>query len=350
MQKNACEGGAVLFKICVVGCGGIANGAHLPAIQKYMSLHPDVVLVACADVNEKRAYEAKEKFNIPRAYTSIDLMLAVEHPNAVICLVQEEFVSQVSCDILRKGYPVMLEKPPGKTLAEVRAITEISQSSGAPHMVAFNRRFSPHLLRLKQQIADQEIVSIDYTMERVNRTEDYFEYTVIHAVDAVLFLAQCKAQQVEIRYQEMPHLGDKVANYFLYFTFDPSEQQRGKAAKPFTATIRIYPTTGHITERAAVYTADGVWQAQLPLQGVHCAEDLGFVKHFTGQSVCETTEGAHFTEQNHHTANGFYGELAYFIDCVQSGTKPAHTADTCYQSVLVADLMKHRIKKYLFEL
>lgn len=324
--------------------------AHLPAIEKYTILHPEVVLVACADIDEARAYAIKEKFDIPRAYTSVSLMLAVEHPDAVICLVQEGEIAQVSCDIMRKGYPVMLEKPPGETLQEVRTIAEVAENSKVLHMVAFNRRFSPHLLRLKQQIAGQEILSIDYTMERINRTEDYFECTVIHAVDAVFSLAQCKAKTVEIQYQEMPHLGDKVANFFLYFTFDPGERQGATASRPFTATIRCYPTTGNMTERATVYTSTGIWQAQLPLQGDLAAQDLGFVKQFTGQGECIETRGERFTSLDHPTANGFYGELAYFIDCVQSGTKPAHTANTCYQSVLVCELMKHRIKKYLFEL
>ncbi len=340
-----------MFKLCVVGCGGIAKVAHLPAIQKYMSLHPDTKLVACADVDETRAFATKEAFGIPRAYINLDLMLAAEHPDAVVCLVQEALVSKISCEILRKGYPVMLEKPPGETLAQVRDIAEASAYSKAPHMVAFNRRFSPHLLRLKQQIADQEIISIDYTMERVARTEDYFELTVIHAVDAVLFLAQCKATQVEIRYQEMPQLGDKVANYFLYFTFaNEKEAAKGEAPRNFTATVRIYPTTGNNAERATIYTQNGVWQAQLPIQGKNAANDLGYVSKASGEGGFEKTEGTQFTIAQHHTANGFYGELSYFIDCIKSGTKPAHTAETCYQSVIVTELLKHRIKKYLFEL
>lgn len=340
-----------MFKICVVGCGGIANVAHFPAIQTYTAQHPDAQLVACADLDEARAFAAKEMFNIPRAYTNMDLMLAAEHPDAVLCLVPEGLVSQVSCEIIRKGYPVMLEKPPGETIEQVRAIAEASLRTQTPHMVAFNRRFSPHILRLKQQVADQEIISIDYTMERVARVEDYFELTVIHAVDAVLFLAQCKATQVEIRYQEMPHLGDKVANYFLYFTF-ANEKEAANGAQPrrFTATVRIYPTTGNNAERATIYTKDGVFQAQLPIQGKNAANDLGYVSKASGEGTFERTEGTAFTVAKHHMANGFYGELAYFIDCIQSGTKPAHSAETCYQSVLVADLMKHRIKKYLFEL
>ncbi len=347
-----------MFKLCLVGCGGIARVAHLPAIQKYTALHPDVQLVACADVNEAHAFAAKETFGIPRAYTETTLMLAVEHPDAVICLVPETLVAQISCDILRKGYPVMLEKPPGETLEQVRSIAEVSQSKKVPHMVAFNRRFSPHLLHLKQQIAGQEILSIDYTMERVARTEDHFESTIIHAVDAVISLAQCKAKEVEIRYQEMPHLGEKVANFFLYFTFDPAEQKgaKGDAARKFTATVRIYPCAGNVTERVSVYTPNGVWQAQLPQQGAPGQPDvpaggLGYVKHCTGSDAAEVvTAGEALTTPDHATASGFYDELSYFVECVQSGTKPAHTADTCYQSVLVCDLLKHRIKKYLFEL
>ncbi len=335
-----------MFKLCLVGCGGIATLAHLPAIEKYTTLHPDTKLVACADTNEARAFAAKEAFSIPKAYTSVDLMLAAEHPDAVLCLVPEGLISQISCDIMRKGYPVMLEKPPGETLAQVRAIAEASVSHKVPHMVAFNRRFSPLLLALRQKIADKKILSIDYTMERVARTEDYFECTVIHAVDAVISMAGRKAKQVEIRYQELPHLGKKVANFYLYFTFDATP---GAAA--MSATVRIYPYSGCNSERATVYTEDSIWQAQLPEQSTPtvAATNFGYLREYVGSSIHNEWRGERFTGLDHAISNGFYGELAYFIDCIKSGTHPAHSAETCYQSVIVCELMKHRVTKYLFE-
>ncbi len=340
------EGDRIMFKLCIVGCGGIATLAHLPAIEKYTTLHPDTVLVACADINESRALAAKERYEIPNAYTNIDLMLAAEHPDAVLCLVPEGLIAQVSCDIMRKGYPVMLEKPPGETLAQVRTIAETSATCNVPHMVAFNRRFSPLLAQLRQQVATKKVLSIDYTMERVARTENHFESTVIHAVDAVISMAGRRAKQVEIRYQELPHLGEKVANFYLYFTFDATPD-----AAAMSATVRIYPYSGCNSERATVYTEDAIWQAQLPEQSTPTAiaTDFGYLREYVGNRIKTEWRGERFTGLDHAISNGFYGELAYFIDCIKSGTYPAHSAETCYQSVIVCELMKHRVTKYLFE-
>ncbi len=306
-----------MFKLCVVGCGGIARIAHFPAIQKYIARHPDVRLVACSDIDEGKALAAKAQFNIPNAYTNTELMLAVERPDAVLCLVPESLVSTIACDIMRKGYPVLLEKPPGETMEQVRNIAELSRTKNVPHMVAFNRRFSPYLLPLKQKVTEQEIIAIDYTMERIDRTEDCFETTAIHAVDTVLYLAGCKARQVEIHYQETPHLGDKVANYVLYFTFVPTAAKGEETPRPFIATIRVYPNTTSATERITVYTKTEVLETALPAKGD--VEEMGF-----------------------------YDELAYFVECIRSGTRPVHTAETCFQPVAVCELMKHRVTKYLF--
>ena len=54
------------IRIGIIGCGGIANGKHLPAI-KNLSEKGRVELVACCDIVKERAEKAAKEYGIPDA-------------------------------------------------------------------------------------------------------------------------------------------------------------------------------------------------------------------------------------------------------------------------------------------
>lgn len=241
------------MKISIVGCGGMAHYTHMPCIVKYGGAD----VISCADINIENARSLHEKFNIPLYFTDYREMLEKTNPDAVICLVSENAVAKIACDILRR-YPVMLEKPPGKTVEETNMIYKAAQESGKPHMVAFNRRFAPVYLKLKQMVSDNDgngVKYINYKFHRIKRHESNFEDTAIHAVDTVKFLAGCDFRSVEIKYQEMPGLGKRVANYYIYFEF----------INGIFATAEILVSTGDIFEGCEIHTGKGVYRASLPM-------------------------------------------------------------------------------------
>ncbi|HOO26358.1 MAG TPA: Gfo/Idh/MocA family oxidoreductase, partial [Clostridiales bacterium] len=45
-------------RVGIIGCGGIANGKHMPSLAK----QEDVEMVAFCDIIEERAVEAAEEF------------------------------------------------------------------------------------------------------------------------------------------------------------------------------------------------------------------------------------------------------------------------------------------------
>lgn len=50
------------IRVGVIGCGGIANGKHLPALKNVK----EVEMVAFCDIIEERAVEAAKKYGTPR--------------------------------------------------------------------------------------------------------------------------------------------------------------------------------------------------------------------------------------------------------------------------------------------
>ena len=61
-------------RIGIIGCGGIANGKHMPSLKKL----PNVEMVAFCDIIEQRAIDAKAKYGTPDAavYTDYKELLA----------------------------------------------------------------------------------------------------------------------------------------------------------------------------------------------------------------------------------------------------------------------------------
>jgi predicted dehydrogenase len=52
-----------------------------------------------------------------------------------------------------RGLPTLLEKPPGLDVAEIDHLIAAATRTGAPHLVAFNRRFVPLVRELARRLA-----------------------------------------------------------------------------------------------------------------------------------------------------------------------------------------------------
>jgi predicted dehydrogenase len=317
------------ISIAIVGCGGWAHYTHMPCIVKYGKAD----VVACADINIQNAKSLHEKFNISLYFADYNEMLEKTNPDAVICLVSENAIAKVASDIILRGYPVMLEKPPGKTVEETKMIYEAAQKSGKIHMVAFNRRFAPAYLKLKEMIADNgddDVKYINYKFHRIKRHESNFEDTAIHAIDAVKFLAGSDFKCVEIKYQEMPYLGKNVANYYIYFEF----------INGLFAIAEILVSTGDSFEGCEIHAEKGIYRASLPMGndinsgGIEYKSAEGLYRNIKKDEICPYAEP--------YISQGFYNEHKYFYECIINGTNTRNGADTAIQSVAVCNAIKNR--------
>ena len=66
-----------ILKAGVVGCGGIANGKHFPAIKKIS----EVELIAFCDIIEERAVKAAEEYGAKGAKVYTDYKKMIDSEN-----------------------------------------------------------------------------------------------------------------------------------------------------------------------------------------------------------------------------------------------------------------------------
>ena len=187
------------FKICTVGCGGMSTSVHGPSHAKYAATHPGTLLAACCDLDEQKAIRYRDKFGYARHYSDLVEMLETEKPDAVCLIAPVDLTCELSCRILAMGFPLLMEKPPGKTVAELDRMIAAAEARGVPTQVAFNRRYTPVVRALKGMVTDLQHIRYDFT--RVRRTDADFSLTAIHGVDAVRFLAGADYASVRFRYQ-----------------------------------------------------------------------------------------------------------------------------------------------------
>lgn len=146
------------YRIGIIGCGGIANGKHLPSLSKLQN----VELAAFCDIIEERAEEARQKYGSAEAkvYTRYTELLKDGSLDIVHVLTPNISHAEISIAALEAGKHVMCEKPMAKTAAEAKAMLEAAKRTGKKLTIGYNNRFREDSLYLKQLCEAGELGSI----------------------------------------------------------------------------------------------------------------------------------------------------------------------------------------------
>lgn len=148
-------------RIGIIGCGGIANGKHLPALK---NLKDEVELVAFCDLIEERAEKAAKEYGAEGAkvYTDYKELLKDETIEAVHVLTPNRSHSFITIDALESGKHVMCEKPMAKTHAEAKAMVETAKKTGKILTIGYQNRYRPDSMYLKKACENDELGEIYY--------------------------------------------------------------------------------------------------------------------------------------------------------------------------------------------
>ncbi len=148
------------IKVGIIGCGGIANGKHMPSIKTVK----EVEMVAFCDIIEERAVKAAKEYGTPDAkvYTDYKELLKDESITAVHVCTPNRSHSFITIDALEAGKHVMCEKPMAKTYAEAKAMYEASVRTGKKLTIGYQSRWRGDSMYLKQCCENGELGDIYY--------------------------------------------------------------------------------------------------------------------------------------------------------------------------------------------
>ncbi len=153
-----------MLKVVLVGFGGIAQAAHMPA-YKYLQEKGKAQLLAVCDIDPKR-FTQKMEINIGggeenaaaevRRYTDLETMLANETPDIVDICLPTPFHAPTAADMLRRGYHVLSEKPMARTYTDCLDMIRAARESGRKLMIGQCLRFFPDYSFLKNAVDSGE--------------------------------------------------------------------------------------------------------------------------------------------------------------------------------------------------
>ncbi len=147
-------------KVGIIGCGGIANNKHMPAIKRLSN----VEMVAFCDIEETRALRAKEQFGTPdsRVYTDYKELLRDQSIGAVHVLTPNRSHAFITVDSLHAGKHVMCEKPMAKTAEDAKQMLEAAKEMGKVLTIGYQNRYRPDSIYLKKCCENGELGEIYY--------------------------------------------------------------------------------------------------------------------------------------------------------------------------------------------
>ncbi len=133
----------------VIGAGGFAKGILLPALAKTSAR-----IAYVADLNGAAAKDAARKFGAEKAVTDYKMVLADARVKAVFILVGHQIHARFVCEALEAGKHVFVEKPLAMNEDELAQVAVAAEKSPDRQLiVGFNRRFSPHTVKMKSLLA-----------------------------------------------------------------------------------------------------------------------------------------------------------------------------------------------------
>ncbi len=140
-------------KVAVIGCGTIANNAHIPA---YMGNDKAEIKYFC-DIIPERAEAAVKKYGCGIAVTDYHDVLVDPEVEAISVCTPNNVHATIAMDALRAGKNVLCEKPAARTYAEAEQMAKVQHETGKVLNIGVVNRFNTSVNRIKTMIDNGEL-------------------------------------------------------------------------------------------------------------------------------------------------------------------------------------------------
>ena len=141
------------IKVAVIGCGTIANSAHIPA---YMASDIAEIKYFC-DIIPERADAAVEKYGCGKAVYDYHEILDDPELDAVSVCTHNDMHSVISIDFMRHGKDVLCEKPAARILSEALEMEKVSYETGRILSIGVCNRYAHSVNHIRKLISDGEL-------------------------------------------------------------------------------------------------------------------------------------------------------------------------------------------------
>ncbi|MBR5308381.1 MAG: Gfo/Idh/MocA family oxidoreductase [Clostridia bacterium] len=326
-------------KVAVIGCGTIANSAHIPS---YLGC-PDAEIKYFCDIIPERAEAAVAKYGCGKAVVDYKEVLADPEIEAISVCTPNKMHSIITCDALRAGKHVLCEKPAARTLPEVIKMQEAQHETGKTLNIGVVNRFNDGVNHIKRIIDSGELGEIYsvYVSFRAHRSIPGIggAFTTkeiagggalidwgVHYLDIVMYCTGDPAPRT-VSAEAFCKLGKDIANYNYTYMWAENTRDVNGTYDVDDSVVGIVRTEGPtITFNGAWAQNIGENEQYIDFMGTKGGIRLYYGKHF---EMWSTKDGMLTkTSFEYNSKNHFQTEINAFINCVKTGEKAPSHIDT----------------------
>jgi len=154
--------------LALVGCGSIAQSAHLPAIRR-LAAAGQVRLLAAMDVNVDAAQAVGREFGCA-ATGRLDEALDRDGVEAVVMCTPEAYHREGVEAAAARRLHVLSEKPMAKSLADADAMIAAARTAGIHLMIGHSRRFTGRYIEMRRAVLAGEVGEVRMVRENERRS------------------------------------------------------------------------------------------------------------------------------------------------------------------------------------
>lgn len=324
------------MKIAIIGCGTIANSAHIPAYMK----NSEVEIKYFCDILIEKAKAAVEKYGCGIAIKDYKEVLADPEIEAVSVCTPNLMHATISIDALNAGKNVLCEKPAARIYSEALQMQEAQHKAGKVLNIGVVNRFNGAVNKIKELIAAGELGEVYhvYVSFRAHRSIPGLggAFTTkaiagggalidwgVHYLDIVMYCTG-DPTPMTVSSKAFSKLGVDMANYVY-------EGMWAEDTKDLNGTYDVDDSvTGFVRTSGPTITFNGAWaqnigigEGYIDFLGTKAGIRLTYGGDFT---VWTTKDGKlHSYKPEFDTTNHFENEINSFIRCIKTGEKlPSH--------------------------
>jgi Predicted dehydrogenases and related proteins len=335
------------MKVAVIGCGTIANAAHIPS---YMN-NPEAEIKYFCDIIIERAEKAVEEYGCGTAVLDYHDVLNDPEIEAVSVCTPNNMHPVIAMDALRAGKNVLCEKPAARTYTEALEMQKVQHETGKILNIGVVNRFNDSVNKIKKYIDDGKLGDVHhvYASFRSHRSIPGLggAFTTkeiagggalidwgVHFLDIVMYC--CGDPKImTVSGEAFSKLGKDMENYTY---------RRMWAGPPkFDGIYDVDDSvTGMIRTSGPVVTINGAWaqnigvdEMYIDFMGDKAGIRLDYGKGFT----LYTSENGALVEYKpeFEMRDHFQNEIDAFVNCVKTGEKLPSHIDTV---VITAQMMQ----------
>ena len=326
-------------KVAVIGCGTIANSAHIPS---YLGC-PDAEIKYFCDIIPERAEPAVTKYGCGKAVVDYREVLADPEIEAISVCTPNKMHSIITCDALRAGKHVLCEKPAARTLPEVIKMQEAQHETGKTLNIGVVNRFNDGVNHIKRIIDSGELGEIysvfvsfrahrsipgiggAFTTKEIAGGGALIDWGV-HYLDIVMYCTGDPAPRT-VSAEAFCKLGKDIANYNYTYMWAENTRDVNGTYDVDDSVVGIIRTEGPtITFNGAWAQNIGENEQYIDFMGTKGGIRLYYGKHF---EMWGTKDGM-LTKSTfeYNSRNHFQTEINAFINCVKTGERAPSHIDT----------------------